>query len=125
MYASIRYKNILTKYVPTDHKERLLQEMAIWMKSMDLAEFWKEMKRKDTLHTLKAICSQVINKLLRTDVQNLLKSIDTNTDYELPTAAPGTTLASTLTVLEPDHLLETNSLQDLLPTPPFPSTNQD
>jgi hypothetical protein len=66
-----------------------------------------------------------MGKLLTTDVQNLLKSIATNTDYELPTATPETTLASTSAALEPGRLLETNSLQDLLPTPPFPSTNQD
>ncbi|KAG1147359.1 hypothetical protein G6F37_002019 [Rhizopus arrhizus] len=125
MYATTRYKNTLTKYVPTDHKERLLQEMAIWMKSMDVAEFWKEMKRKGTLRTLEATYFQIINKLLTTDVQNLPKSIDTNTDYDLPTATPETAPVSTPAALELDCLLEAMLLQGLLPTLPLPSTNQD
>lgn len=125
MYATTRYKNILTKYAPTDHKERLLQELAIWTKSMDVVDFWKEMKRKATLRTTDSICSQIINKLLTTDAQNLLEFIDTSTDQGLPTATPEQTPVCISAALEPDRLVEATSMQDLLPTPPLPSTNQD
>lgn len=125
MYETTRYKNIFSKYVPTDHKECLLQEMTIWMKSKNVVDFWKEMKRKTTLSTSEATWSQIINKLLTTDTQNLLESIDTSADYNLPTETPKTTPVSTSATLELDCLLEATSLQDLLPTSPVLSTNQD
>ncbi|KAG1040010.1 hypothetical protein G6F43_012382 [Rhizopus delemar] len=99
MYETTRHKNIFSKYVPTDHKECLLQEMTIWMKSK--------------------------NVLLTTDTQNLLESIDTSADYNLPTETPKTIPVSTSATLELDCLLEATSLQDLLPTSPVLSTNQD
>lgn len=125
MYATTRYKDIFTKYVPTDHKECLLQEMAIWMKSKNVVDFWKEMKRKATLSTSEATCSQIINKLLTTAAQNLLEPIDTSADYNLTAETPETTPVSTSAVLELDCLLEATPLQALLHTSPLPSTNQD
>ncbi|KAG0190283.1 hypothetical protein DFQ28_002265, partial [Apophysomyces sp. BC1034] len=121
MYASTRYKNILTKYAPTDHKKRLLQELATWTKSTDAIDFWKEMKREAALRTTEATCYQVINKLLTTDSQNLLESIDTSADQGLPATTEETALISTSAAPEPDSI---TSAQDTLPTPPFPSANQ-
>ncbi|KAG1502123.1 hypothetical protein G6F53_010929 [Rhizopus delemar] len=105
--------------------KNVLQEMATWMKSKNVVDFWKEMKRKATLSTSEATCSQIINKLLTTAAQNLLESIDTSADYNLLTETPETTPVSTSAALELDCLLEATSLQDLLLTSPLPSTNQD
>ncbi|ORY97441.1 hypothetical protein BCR43DRAFT_489776, partial [Syncephalastrum racemosum] len=99
VYAHARYKNILAKYAPNEHKKRLLEEHAIWKRSMDEQVFWKDMKRKAALRTTEATCSEVVNTMFTSDAQNLLDSIEASAHQASPTATaettPGPALAET------------------------------
>lgn len=106
IYCHSRYKTIVKNHIPQSERSRLNDEFNNWRKTLHCTEFWKEQKRLGALSEADTNCSDVINKFLVKNSEEVLASVEPTTastttspsiTSETPTSETPTSAAATTT----------------------------
>lgn len=63
-YTMTRYRNILSAHFSKERREKFLQDLDGWKKSLEVKIFWKEQARKQTIVETRVRCSAVVDAII-------------------------------------------------------------
>lgn len=73
-YCHSRYKSIIENHIPKEEQSRLSDDFNNWRKTPHCIEFWKEQKRVDASSEADSKCSDITNKFLVKNSEEVLAS---------------------------------------------------
>lgn len=103
-YCHSRYNTIIENHIPQEEQPRLRDDFNNWKKTLHCIEFWKEQKRVDALLEADSNCSDVINKFLVKNSEEVLASAE---NFHKP-AIKDTTTSSSATKETPTSEIPTS-----------------